>query len=166
MNLLREDLLGIHKDRMKIGASLADVDPMQIDRTVSCSKGWMDRSEEKIFAKQFISNRESLKRRVMHLWNNKIDLFLFFFFFLSTTNKTLSCMSEHILYHSKILFGCVFIKEKFKEQFWLNPVIHLIKVCFDSIGGLSQHISALKEMVVFPLLYPEIFERFKIQPPR
>ncbi|KAK7887132.1 hypothetical protein WMY93_026753 [Mugilogobius chulae] len=72
MNLVKEDLLGIHKDRMKIGASLADVDPMQIDRTVG----------------------------------------------------------------------------------------------FDSIGGLGKHISALKEMVVFPLLYPEVFEKFKIQPPR
>lgn len=72
MNLVKEDLLGIHKDRMKIGASLADVDPMQIDRTVR----------------------------------------------------------------------------------------------FDSIGGLGKHILALKEMVVFPLLYPEVFERFKIQPPR
>uniref|UniRef100_A0A3B4AX49 ATPase family AAA domain-containing protein 2 n=1 Tax=Periophthalmus magnuspinnatus TaxID=409849 RepID=A0A3B4AX49_9GOBI len=71
MNLVKEDLLGIHKDRMKIGASLADVDPMQIDRTVR----------------------------------------------------------------------------------------------FDSIGGLGKHISALKEMVVFPLLYPEVFEKFKIQPP-
>ncbi|XP_041831829.1 ATPase family AAA domain-containing protein 2B isoform X2 [Melanotaenia boesemani] len=37
---------------------------------------------------------------------------------------------------------------------------------FDSVGGLSNHIQSLKEMVVFPLLYPEIFERFKIQPPR
>ncbi|XP_067093707.1 ATPase family AAA domain-containing protein 2-like isoform X2 [Osmerus mordax] len=72
MNLVKEDLLGIHKDRMKIGSSLADVDPMQIDQTVR----------------------------------------------------------------------------------------------FDSIGGLTTHISALKEMVVFPLLYPEVFERFKIQPPR
>ncbi|XP_063055005.1 ATPase family AAA domain-containing protein 2-like isoform X2 [Engraulis encrasicolus] len=72
LNLRKEDLLGIHKDRMKIGASLADVDPMQIDQTVR----------------------------------------------------------------------------------------------FDSIGGLTRHISSLKEMVVFPLLYPEVFERFKIQPPR
>ncbi|KAM6444322.1 ATPase family AAA domain-containing protein 2-like [Rhynochetos jubatus] len=39
-------------------------------------------------------------------------------------------------------------------------------VRFDSVGGLSEHISALKEMVVFPLLYPEFFEGFKIQPPR
>lgn len=39
MNLVKEDLLGIHKDRMKIGASLADVDPMQIDKTVKeCMK--------------------------------------------------------------------------------------------------------------------------------
>uniref|UniRef100_A0A3Q4AUM9 ATPase family AAA domain-containing protein 2 n=1 Tax=Mola mola TaxID=94237 RepID=A0A3Q4AUM9_MOLML len=72
MNFRKEDLLGIHKDRMKIGASLADVDSMHIDKTVR----------------------------------------------------------------------------------------------FESIGGLNRHISALKEMVVFPLLYPEVFERFKIQPPR
>ncbi|CAN9514080.1 unnamed protein product [Ophioblennius macclurei] len=72
MNMVKEDLLGIHKDRMKIGANLADVDPMRVDKTVR----------------------------------------------------------------------------------------------FDGIGGLSRHISALKEMVVFPLLYPEVFERFRIQPPR
>lgn len=41
-----------------------------------------------------------------------------------------------------------------------------IQVRFESIGGLSKHISALKEMVVFPLVYPEVFEKFKIQPPR
>uniref|UniRef100_H3CZF2 ATPase family AAA domain-containing protein 2 n=1 Tax=Tetraodon nigroviridis TaxID=99883 RepID=H3CZF2_TETNG len=39
-------------------------------------------------------------------------------------------------------------------------------VRFDSVGGLNSHIHALKEMVVFPLLYPEIFEKFRIQPPR
>ncbi|KAM4704921.1 ATPase family AAA domain-containing protein 2 [Rhinophrynus dorsalis] len=72
LNMPREELKGIHKDRMKIGASLADVDPMQIDTTVR----------------------------------------------------------------------------------------------FNSVGGLDRHIAALKEMVVFPLLYPEIFEKFKIQPPR
>ncbi|XP_053106598.1 ATPase family AAA domain-containing protein 2 isoform X2 [Hemicordylus capensis] len=72
LNFRKDELKGIHKDRMKIGASLADVDPMQIDSSVR----------------------------------------------------------------------------------------------FDSVGGHSSHISALKEMVVFPLLYPEVFERFKIQPPR
>lgn len=44
------------------------------------------------------------------------------------------------------------------------PFQHQVR--FDSVGGLSNHIAALKEMVVFPLLYPEVFEKFKIQPPR
>lgn len=34
------------------------------------------------------------------------------------------------------------------------------------MGGLSAHIAAMKEMVVFPLLYPEVFEALRIQPPR
>lgn len=42
----------------------------------------------------------------------------------------------------------------------------LFQVTFDSIGGLTDHLQALKEMIVFPLLYPEVFERFKIAPPR
>ena len=41
-----------------------------------------------------------------------------------------------------------------------------VKVTFDSVGGLGKHIRSLKEMIVFPLLYPEVFERFKISPPR
>uniref|UniRef100_A0A8C4TLB3 ATPase family AAA domain-containing protein 2 n=1 Tax=Erpetoichthys calabaricus TaxID=27687 RepID=A0A8C4TLB3_ERPCA len=67
LNFRKDDLLGIHKDRMKIGSSLADVDPMSIDKTVT----------------------------------------------------------------------------------------------FDSIGGLKSHIALLKEMVLLPLLYPEVFERLK-----
>lgn len=39
-------------------------------------------------------------------------------------------------------------------------------VSFDSVGGLQGHIDQLKEMVTLPLLYPEIFMRFKITPPR
>lgn len=35
-----------------------------------------------------------------------------------------------------------------------------------SMSSLCEHIAALKEMVIFPLLYPEVFERFNIQPPR
>ncbi|XP_078255428.1 ATPase family AAA domain-containing protein 2B isoform X3 [Rhinoraja longicauda] len=48
----------------------------------------------------------------------------------------------------------------------VDPMHLDASVRFNSVGGLSQHIQALKEMVVFPLLYPEVFERFKIQPPR
>ncbi|XP_015207022.2 ATPase family AAA domain-containing protein 2B [Lepisosteus oculatus] len=48
----------------------------------------------------------------------------------------------------------------------VDPMNLDTSVRFDSVGGLSHHIQALKEMVVFPLLYPEVFEKFKIQPPR
>lgn len=39
-------------------------------------------------------------------------------------------------------------------------------VTFDSVGGLKEYVNSLKEMVMFPLLYPELFEQFKIIPPR
>ncbi|XP_066405145.1 ATPase family AAA domain-containing protein 2-like [Molothrus aeneus] len=37
---------------------------------------------------------------------------------------------------------------------------------FQGVGGLSDHISALKEMVILPLLYPDVFEILKFKPPR
>ncbi|KAK8498084.1 hypothetical protein V6N13_121416 [Hibiscus sabdariffa] len=39
-------------------------------------------------------------------------------------------------------------------------------VSFDEIGGLSEYIDALKEMVFFPLLYPDFFASYHITPPR
>lgn len=39
-------------------------------------------------------------------------------------------------------------------------------VSFDAVGGLQGHIDQLKEMVALPLLYPEIFQRFHVTPPR
>lgn len=39
-------------------------------------------------------------------------------------------------------------------------------VNFEGVGGLDDHINKLKEMVMLPLLYPEVFTRFKITPPR
>ena len=39
-------------------------------------------------------------------------------------------------------------------------------VNFDSVGGLQDHIDKLKEMVALPLLYPEVFQRFHVTPPR
>uniref|UniRef100_A0A915Q642 Bromo domain-containing protein n=1 Tax=Setaria digitata TaxID=48799 RepID=A0A915Q642_9BILA len=37
---------------------------------------------------------------------------------------------------------------------------------FSKIGGLDYHIQSLKEVVLFPLLYSEIFSQFSIQPPK
>ncbi|CAL8103664.1 unnamed protein product [Calicophoron daubneyi] len=37
---------------------------------------------------------------------------------------------------------------------------------FDHIGGHDQHIAALKESILLPLMYPEVFSRFAVDPPR
>lgn len=39
-------------------------------------------------------------------------------------------------------------------------------VDFTSVGGLEEQIDQLKEMVSLPLLYPEIFQKFHVTPPR
>ena len=48
----------------------------------------------------------------------------------------------------------------------VNPIVVDSNISFDSVGGLDKHIRALKEMVVLPLLYPDIFQKFDAQPPR
>ncbi|ORX84434.1 AAA-domain-containing protein [Anaeromyces robustus] len=37
---------------------------------------------------------------------------------------------------------------------------------FNMVGGLDEHIQSLKEMVILPLLYPEVYSKFSITPPR
>ncbi|THH17583.1 hypothetical protein EW146_g3256 [Bondarzewia mesenterica] len=39
-------------------------------------------------------------------------------------------------------------------------------VTFDEVGGLDNHINSLKEMTLLPLLYPEVFQKFDLTPPR
>jgi ATPase family AAA domain-containing protein 2 len=48
----------------------------------------------------------------------------------------------------------------------VNPIAIDSSIGFSSIGGLDNHVRALKEMVVLPLLYPDVFHRFDTQPPR
>ncbi|KAK6752494.1 hypothetical protein RB195_003736 [Necator americanus] len=37
---------------------------------------------------------------------------------------------------------------------------------FEQVGGLGSHIQSLKEVVLFPMLYPEVFKQFNIMPPK
>ncbi|XP_045488821.1 ATPase family AAA domain-containing protein 2 isoform X2 [Pieris rapae] len=37
-------------------------------------------------------------------------------------------------------------------------------VRFSSVGGLEEHIKCLREMVLFPLMYPDLFQKFKTRP--
>ncbi|KAG5484774.1 hypothetical protein LSCM1_06598 [Leishmania martiniquensis] len=39
-------------------------------------------------------------------------------------------------------------------------------ITFDSVGGLPEHIVTLREMVLLPLLYPDLFERLDLRAPR
>ena len=48
----------------------------------------------------------------------------------------------------------------------VSPMTIDRSINFNSIGGLKHHLRALKEMIVFPLLYPEVFDKFQIAPPR
>jgi SpoVK/Ycf46/Vps4 family AAA+-type ATPase len=41
-----------------------------------------------------------------------------------------------------------------------------MNIDFSAVGGLDTYINQLKEMVALPLLYPEVYQRFSITPPR
>ncbi|GMS96356.1 hypothetical protein PENTCL1PPCAC_18531, partial [Pristionchus entomophagus] len=48
----------------------------------------------------------------------------------------------------------------------IDPMTIDNTVLFDQVGGLDGHLQTLKEVVLFPMMYPEIFDRFKINPPK
>lgn len=69
----------------------------------------------------------------------------------------------------KLGFGATPNVGKIKDRKALadaDPLGVDMHVDFSKVGGLSDHINQLKEMVQLPLLYPELFLRFKLTPPR
>ncbi|XP_043485205.1 ATPase family AAA domain-containing protein 2-like isoform X3 [Leptopilina heterotoma] len=48
----------------------------------------------------------------------------------------------------------------------ISPITLDTNISFSDVGGLESHIHCLKEMVVFPMMYPDVFERFHITPPK
>lgn len=59
--------------------------------------------------------------------------------------------------------GGIYEKPKNAE---ITPVHVDPNVSFSDIGGLAHYVKALKEMIFLPLVYPEVFARFRIYPPR
>ncbi|KAL0481611.1 ATPase family AAA domain-containing protein [Acrasis kona] len=56
---------------------------------------------------------------------------------------------------------------KQKNKADIDPIAHDPSIAsWDSIGGLENHVEALKEMILLPLLYPSYFDKYKITPPR
>lgn len=48
----------------------------------------------------------------------------------------------------------------------IEPIQVDTNLSWEDVGGLDHHIRALKEMVALPLLYPEVFEKFKMEAPK
>ncbi|XP_050453686.1 ATPase family AAA domain-containing protein 2-like isoform X1 [Cataglyphis hispanica] len=48
----------------------------------------------------------------------------------------------------------------------INPITLDTNIRFSDVGGLASHIHCLKEMVVFPMLYPDVFERYNTTAPK
>ncbi|KAL0128837.1 hypothetical protein PUN28_003901 [Cardiocondyla obscurior] len=48
----------------------------------------------------------------------------------------------------------------------INPITLDTNIRFNDVGGLESHIHCLKEMVIFPMIYPDVFERYDVTPPK
>nr|XP_018904780.1 PREDICTED: ATPase family AAA domain-containing protein 2-like isoform X2 [Bemisia tabaci] len=48
----------------------------------------------------------------------------------------------------------------------IDPVTLDTSIRFEHVGGLENHVRCLQEMVVFPMLYTEIFKKFNVKPPK
>lgn len=48
----------------------------------------------------------------------------------------------------------------------IDPMALDTSIRFKDVGGLEEHIHCLQEMVVFPMLYKDVFEKFHITPPK
>lgn len=57
-------------------------------------------------------------------------------------------------------------KSKKRQPADSDPLGVDMNIDFSAIGGLDNYINQLKEMVALPLLYPEVYQRFGITPPR
>ena len=86
--------------------------------------------------------------------------------------KKAQCVSNSYKVHLNQVIVILKLPGKLVNQQNLVELLFIVKVfvsdqvMFDAVGGLNKQIRALKEMVLFPLMYPEVFEKFKISPPR
>ncbi|KAK3932961.1 ATPase family AAA domain-containing protein 2 [Frankliniella fusca] len=77
--------------------------------------------------------------------------------------------SRHAPHHTKdgVKIGVPHSKDaKIGNLADITPMALDSSILFRNVGGLEEHINCLQEMVVFPLLYKEVFEKFHITPPK
>ncbi|XP_026279317.1 ATPase family AAA domain-containing protein 2 [Frankliniella occidentalis] len=77
--------------------------------------------------------------------------------------------SRHVPHHTKdgVQMGVPHSKDaKIGNLADITPMALDPSILFKNVGGLAEHIHCLQEMVVFPMLYKEVFEKFHITPPK
>ncbi len=65
--------------------------------------------------------------------------------------------------------GIILITDKTNIQLREKPVVLDVKgtgITYENIGGLSDEIKRLREMIELPMKHPELFERLGIEPPK
>ncbi|CAK9297301.1 unnamed protein product [Gordionus sp. m RMFG-2023] len=73
-------------------------------------------------------------------------------------NFTLDDVSKNYVMKDRLRIG--------RSMADIEPMTIDKNVWFDDIGGLKPHVQCLKEMVLFPLLYPSVLQGLDITPPR
>lgn len=70
------------------------------------------------------------------------------------------------IYGCELDFGyCDIPSKELLVTFCIVSVIVILIVMFHfQVGGLEEHIKCLREMVLFPLMYPDLFKKFKTRP--
>ena len=53
-----------------------------------------------------------------------------------------------------------------KTSVEITPISVDASITFNDIGGLEHYVHSLKEMVFLPLVYPEVFRKFHLNPPK
>lgn len=48
----------------------------------------------------------------------------------------------------------------------VDPISVDTSIRFSHVGGLEAHVRCLQEMVVFPMLYSEVFRKYHVSPPK
>lgn len=64
--------------------------------------------------------------------------------------------------------NCVVVNQHTKVDVRKKPTgkINKHNVCYDDLGGLSSQISKIREIIEFPLKFPQVFAKLGIEPPR
>ncbi|CAH2353920.1 tat-binding homolog 7 [[Candida] railenensis] len=74
--------------------------------------------------------------------------------------------ADKTINHTKLITSGTSTSKKKNNLSDTDPLGVDMNIDFSAVGGLSNYINQLKEMVALPLLYPELYQNFGLTPPR